>query len=373
MSNSVLNHFTSCILLINPTRFPNAVRRLKRYLQDYEIPRVMETKNQEHFIESVKQFSAGDYQNLLVWGGDGTVHQAINALMNSGTQFHEGSNQPKKSIGFLRGGSGNGIQDSYEEPFAIRKQLKIFAESIARNYTIDVDLLEINDGNSIVYGQLAGFGFDAAVLKNRETRNVTRGKRSPVSRSGIMNYVVSAWRTYQDFDLQQQDRFTLKLYDGKYALRGTRVNAEFPIDMLQMPVHPVMMEVGTRPYYGRMFKVCPDVVCNDGNMDLYLFNFEDRTAILYNLFSLWNGRHHKINQRFAKKDKPLIERYEIKRLEISSMKPFNYHIDGELKMANQSVEGQYSLSVSVKPRAISFLVPRTFYKKFHPFDGEDED
>ena len=45
-------------------------------------------------------------------GGDGTANEAINLFMR------ESAANPailkKKAIGVLRGGSGNGIQDSYE-------------------------------------------------------------------------------------------------------------------------------------------------------------------------------------------------------------------------------------------------------------------
>lgn len=364
-----MNPFESSILLINPTRYPKTVRLLKRILKEFKVPMVIETRDKDHFIQSVAQFSAGSYRNLLVWGGDGTVHEAINALVNA--EIRPNANSPKKSIGFLRGGSGNGIQDSYEIPYSIYKQLKFFADSITHNYTIDVDLLQIENGTSLVYGQLVGLGFDVEVLKRRETQKFKSGKYPEVTRSGVFNYIVSALMAYQNYNFLQRDQYVLTIHEGKYALRGVRVNAEFPIDVHQMTVNPLMMEVGTRPYYGRMFKVCPDVVCNDGNMDVYLFNFEEKMAVLYNLFSLWNGRHHKINQRFAKKDKPLIERYEIKKLKLHSERPFSYHIDGELKTVTDKINNQYSLSISVKPRAISFLVPRTFYKKFHPFDKED--
>jgi diacylglycerol kinase family enzyme len=367
----MIKPFESCILLINPTRYPKTIGLLKKLLKEFEISIVIETRDKEHFIESVTQFSAGNYQNLLVWGGDGTVHEAINALVNAEAHQDKSVDSPKKSIGFLRGGSGNGIQDSYEIPYSIYKQLNFFADSITHNYTIDVDLLQIENEISLIYGQLVGFGFDVEVLKRRETQKIKSGKNHEMPRSGVFNYIVSALMAYQNYDFQQRDHYTLTIHDGKYALRGVRVNAEFPIDVHQMAVNPLMMEIGTRPYYGRMFKVCPDVVCNDGNMDAYLFNFEEKTAVICNLLSLWNGRHHKINQRFAKKDKPLIERYEIKKLELHSEKPFNYHIDGELKTVTDKINNQYSLSISVKPRAISFLVPRTFYKKFHPFDKDE--
>ena len=112
-----------------------------------------------------------------------------------------------------------------------------------------------------------------------------------------------------------------------------------------------MIEIGTRPYYGKHFKVCPDVVCNDGNLDVY---FPD----------LWNGRHHWINQRLAKKDRPIIERYEVSKLSVEVCEGESFHIDGELYESSV----HQSLCITILPRALNIIVPRSFYRKFHPFE-----
>ncbi|HBE76300.1 MAG TPA: sphingosine kinase [Firmicutes bacterium] len=357
-----LKGFESCMLLINPTRYPQYVKMLKRMLKKTEIPLVIESRSKTHFIDSVHQFHQGDFKYLLVWGGDGTAHDAINAFMSTKPEI---KTTIKKSIGFLRGGSGNGIQDSYEVPFSLRRQLYSFAESMANNFTIDVDLLKVRQDQQIFYSQLVGFGFDAQVLS---LRNIQKTLREGNIKSGLLNYAASAVAAFIKNDLKTGPAYILDLHHGKYALRGTRTNAEFPIDSLRLTVDSPMIEVGTRPYYGKLFKICPDVVCNDGYMDLYLFNFESKMAIAGNIIALWNGRHDKINQRFAKKDKLLIQRFEIKQLELHAGAPFDFHIDGEFKTAATSENGLYSIFIEVVPQAIPFIVPKTFYRKFHPFD-----
>ena len=52
-----------------------------------------------------------------------------------------------------------------------------------------------------------------------------------------------------------------------------------------------LIEIGTRPYYAKMFRICPDVVCNDGLMGVYLFKFPGRFKLAVNLPWLWMGRH----------------------------------------------------------------------------------
>ncbi|RKX76410.1 MAG: sphingosine kinase [Spirochaetes bacterium] len=366
MKEPLAESFSSCVLLINPTRYPKYVKILKKIVKKTNIPLVIESKNKEHFIEAVEDFYNSELKHLIVWGGDGTAHLAINALMKSRSKFPERGN---KAIGFLRGGSGNGIQDSYEVPITIRNQLKVYGESLKNNYTQSVDLLKLRYGGEEIYGQLVGVGFDSYVLKRREMRKIKRGKNKHQIKSGLFNYMVSVLITYlKDYDNIYKD-FIVELYNGKYAFRGTRVNAEFPVEYFKREVHCPMIELGTRPYYGKMFKICPDVVCNDGYMDVYLFNLSDKLSIVTNLPYLWNGWHHRINKKFAKRKKPIIERYEVKKAKIISSIPFFYHIDGELMEAEQDDNDQYSITLEVAPEAISFIVPGTFYRKFHPFDG----
>ena len=366
MKDKVKHAFYSCTFIINPSRFPEYAKILKKVLKRTDVPLVVESRNKEHFIESVRTFCHSDYKHLLVWGGDGTAHDAINAITEE--LGEDSATRKKKSIGFLRGGSGNGIQDSYEVLFGIRRQIQTYAESMNNNYVVDVDLLETSHGSTKSYCQLVGIGFDATVLRKRLSRRYHYGSRKGLIRTGMINYIVSGLSAFL-FEYKQIGKdLELNLHNGKYAFKGTRVNAELPFEYLERRASPIELEAGSRPYYGRLFKICPDVVCNDGYLDLYVYNFTNQLSILINTFWLWNGRHDKINKKFARGDKPLIERYEVSSVDISSQTPFDYHIDGELAQTTEKVDGKYTVHLRVIPRQLSFLVPRTFYHKFHPFE-----
>lgn len=357
--------FRSCTFIINPSRFPEYSKALKKILKRIDIPNLVESESREHFLESVRQFSRGPDAHLLVWGGDGTAHDAINVLTEEMLKNPE--IRGKKSVGFLRGGSGNGIQDSYEVPLGIKKQVQIYAESMENNYVVDVDLLAASHAGKVSYCQLVGFGLDAQLLKHRASRLYKRGKQKGQVKKGFGAYLSSFITTFFFKFSDIQSQLDIRLYNGKYAFKGTRVNAELTFDYLERSTRAVEIEAGSRPYYGRLFKVCPDVVCNDGYLDLYIYNFENRMSMLQNVYWLWNGRHDRINRKFAKDRKPLIERYEIKQVQISSSEPFDYHIDGELAGTHEKVDGEYSVDIKVLPRQLSFLVPAAFYRKFHPF------
>lgn len=356
--------FQDCELIINPSRYPQYVRILRRILKRVDIAVVSESRDRDHFMELVGNFCRGTNRHLLVWGGDGTAHAAINALME---RLPEVGNR-EKSVGFLRGGTGNGIQDSYDVPVRISRQLSTYAESISRGYVVDVDLLSVDDGDGKRYGQLLGIGFDVEVLRRRE-RGSRRGRVGGLA--GFLNYAQAAIHTFFDRDFRTGIPMEIELLDGKYAFRGTRVNAEFPFEAVRRTVNPVMLEVGTRPYYGKLFKVCPDVVCNDGNMDLYLFNFRRKSSIVRHLPALWNGHHRRINKHLSRHRGGVIERFELRKMLIDAEGALDYHVDGELVRAPVASTGGSRLDITVEPHVVSFIVPGRFYRLFHPFEVED--
>jgi len=90
--------------------------------------------------------SRADFRLLVVAGGDGTVHQAINS-MDTETQ----------EILALPGGRGNDLIRTLRLPLSIREFFKKISELKPRR----IDLGKVN---SIYYHNSAGIGLDASVL-----------------------------------------------------------------------------------------------------------------------------------------------------------------------------------------------------------------
>lgn len=348
-----LKNFT---FLINPTRHPSSVKILKKILKQRRAAEVIETRSREELVDEVVRFCKGPEGNLVIWGGDGTVHNAINAMM-----IHPPKN---KALGFLRGGTGNGIQDSYEIPWRIGKQIETYIKSSENNYYEAVDLLKIETANETLYGQLLGVGVDVDVLKVRKEKFSSSEK---MIIPGIRYYIGAGLKVLKSFDFKTVSESKLIFKHGKYALRGSKINAEFPFRSLVRTTRSALIEIGTRPYYGKRFKICPDVVCNDGKMDAYLFQFTNHLTVLRSLFAVWNGWHDRVNTHLIKAGYPLIERYEVSSTIIEMKVPFYFHVDGELYHTGPAAK----VKISILPRAVNFLVPENFYLKFHPFFMND--
>jgi diacylglycerol kinase family enzyme len=333
---------STCLFVLNSMRYPRKARRLARLLKAAGAPPPFEAGSAAEFREAVRSFPGSAAPYLIVFGGDGTVSEALNVLFE-----REGSAEllRGKALGFIRGGSGNGYHDSYGVPVSLRRQIAAIEESAERNLTLDVDLLKADLGGRALFGQLVGLGFDARVLARRA------GRPRVKPRQGLLGYVlafIGAFAALGRPIAAAQHPLTLSMQEAGVASDGDRGDPVFPAAPLTS-LAP-LIEIGKRPFYGNRFKVCPGAVPDDGRMDVVLFNFESKLSVLVRLIPLWMGWHRMLNRRL-----PLVEHFSAERVLIASDEPLALHVDGELPPPDFVVR---SLSVSVIPRAVSFLVPR---------------
>jgi len=315
---------------------------------------VAQSTSRDHFEELIKEFISTEDTYLLIWGGDGTANLALNCLM----KHADAARRDRIAVGFLRGGSGNGIQDSYEVPKGLSRQVKTYLNSMEENLTQRVDLFKVSFDGRESYGQLFGTGLDAHILEARNRNRRISGDRAP--HPGFLPYIIPAVKIiWNEARLRSIPR-TLIMEDGLFAFRGTRTNAEFPFDKYKLETRAPLIEAGVRPYFGWYYKICPDVVCNGGKLDVYLFNVTSPLRMPFQLFYFWNGLYNRINNWNAKRGLPLIEHYKIRKMVAEAEKGRLFHIDGELNRTDGPI------TIEIEPKALRFLVPRSFHEKFHP-------
>jgi diacylglycerol kinase family enzyme len=340
------------MLLINPVRNPHRANRVKSMLIKSGFDRIVTSRSRDHFIDSVSEFLESSSKYLVVWGGDGSIHDAVNTMMRAGGAHPR---KEDKALGFLRGGSGNGYHDSYGVPRGLFHQIRILEQCIRKRSVLAVDLLKIECSAGTIYGQLAGFGFDAAVAKRRKSAVEGQKGKGRVC-WGLLQYVVSAIdAVIHDFNAVKR-RYTTELV-GEKAIPGLLMNeAHGRCLSKDNPLGPVMIEVGKRRYYGNKFRICPHAVQNDGKLWVYFFFVSRRTAVIRHLFSLWSGKYSRINKKSGSGRSLFIGGYTVDALRLYPDVPVPFHVDGELYGEGEKKSSEFIISVVTE--AVSFLIPR---------------
>jgi len=344
--------FRSCMLLINPVRNPHKAKRVKRALQESGFTRIVVSRSRDHFIESVSVFLKSGFRYLVVWGGDGSIHDAVNTMM------HEGYSRTRKNdkvLGFLRGGSGNGYHDSYGVPHSLFRQIRFLEQAISQRSVQAVDLLKIDYGADPIYGQLAGFGFDAAAAKRRKSAVEGQKERGRVC-WGLFQYFLSAVGAFIH-DFSSVERFsTVELTGGK-PIPELLMNEEHGrIFAKKDTLNLSMIEIGKRQYYGNRFRICPHAVCNDGKLWVYFFFVSWRMPVIRRLFSLWKGNYSRVNKKFGASRSLFVGGYAADTLRFAPEVPVPFHVDGEVYGEEEKEASEFT--ISVVPEAVLFLVAR---------------
>lgn len=151
------------VLIINPISGVGKQRLVEQLASicidastiDYEI---VHTQYAGHLTELCKQYAAQHYDVVCAVGGDGTMHEAANGLINSST-----------ALCIIPTGSGNGLARHLGIPLNLKKAL----QQLNSNRIISIDCLQLN---TTYFVNVAGIGFDAYVahaFANAGTRGLS--------------------------------------------------------------------------------------------------------------------------------------------------------------------------------------------------------
>lgn len=132
---------------------------------------------------------------FIAAGGDGTVHTVATKLIGTG-----------KILGVLPIGSGNG----FAKELGFKTNIPILLKDIERNQSVEIDILEVNNGLCL---NVAGVGLDSFVAHSFD-RLKTRGFWSYVSVS-FMNFIrlkpFRATICFNDGETISEDLFVLSV------------------------------------------------------------------------------------------------------------------------------------------------------------------
>jgi diacylglycerol kinase (ATP) len=279
------------VVILNPAADHGRAQRLQSQIsvwaEEFGGCDMWLTEHPGHATDLVRNALDKGFELVIAAGGDGTVHEVVNGLVEVGGP---GSGKAAVPLGIVPIGSGNdypyglGLAEDAHE--AMRR---IFD---GRQMVVDLALYEDDHGRSELAINGIGIGFDAIV--SIQTRTITRVH-------GFAMYFLAALRT-------------LAFY---YQTPNLRVHFDDQVVEQQA----IMLSIGIGPRIGGGFRLTPNAGLTDGLLDTCLVNPIGRPTLLRLLPEAMKGTHV---------DSPHVTMRRNRRIEVVSNMALPIHADGEI-------------------------------------------
>jgi YegS/Rv2252/BmrU family lipid kinase len=239
--------------------------------------------------------AAAEADLVLACGGDGTLSEVINGLLDTGTPG-----------GLIPAGTGNDFARTIGLPHDPQQAARQLLEGSPQ----PVDLLEVVGGDRVAINVI-GVGFDAAVA--RRMNEQTRG--------GILAYLSAVmWELT--------------------TLRPTKVRLR--VDDREWEGEALLVAVANAQSYGAGMRIAPQASIRDGLLDVVLVRRMSRLRFLRCLPQVFRGAHTCL---------PEVEIWRGREVRIETDPPGPVLVDGDL-------HGETPLAVRVLPERLPFWLPR---------------
>jgi YegS/Rv2252/BmrU family lipid kinase len=235
--------------------------------------------------------SAG-VDRIIVAGGDGSVHEAVNGILRSGSQT---------ALGVIPVGTGNDFAKACSIPLHWEDATRLLADRIGS----DVALRYIDAGrvNDRYFANGAGIGFDAKI------NVIARSNRLPI---GDLVYLIAVFQGVWDGVITPgiKMRYDSTDYDGSVTL----------------------VEICNGASVGGMFQIAPMAKNDDGLLDLVFVQPVGRLRIFALLPRLMQGTHISA---------PEVTCATVNSVHLIAEEPVPSHLDGEI----QPLQSEFSIEI----------------------------
>jgi diacylglycerol kinase (ATP) len=248
---------------------------------------------------------------LIAFGGDGTLADVMQGIMNSGRQADV-------LLGIIPLGSGNAVCGSLQIPKQIRKAVKVLRTGRPR----PIDLIEIG-------GQIANFVSIGATA-------IVTHKTSQSKVKGFLGHLLAS-RVMITHPRQEME---IELFEGKDKKGRT-------FDRKTMKLKLFDCIINKTNYFGYNWIIAPRARIDDGYLDITLFDIR-AFSYLFNFPLIYMGHYQKI-----------LKHYKVKSMIVRG-KDLNIQYNGEIMPSRDEVE------IRVLPKALSVIVPRKRAKQGLP-------
>ncbi len=258
---------------------------------------VLFSEYQGHLIEQAKKAVGEENNGIVAIGGDGTVFEVINGLM----QADEHLTCP---LGIIPVGTGN----SFSKDLSI-KSTENAIQNILLGKTRQVDLGKCQYGDQVFYFiNVLGFGFVADIVKCALS----------YKKLGDLSYAVGVFLTVRDLESYRLD---------------------FEIDGVTFQRQNVFVEICNSRKTGGNMLMSPQSEIDNGFLDVVLLNKISKFKIIKAFPKIYKGTHVNLPEVEVMRGKKMIFKPATKKI----LTP-----DGE-------IVGQTPITVSILPRKIQIF------------------
>jgi len=248
----------------------------------------------------LREAVSGGVTQLIVAGGDGSIHEAVNGIMAAGGGA---------ALGVVPVGTGNDFAKAAGIPLDWEAATTLLARRIADGASPrSVDLGRMNDR---WFANGAGIGLDAKVTQ------IARAYRWPI---GDLVYLVAIFRAMLDGIATPE----IRIEAGEFRWDG-------PL---------TLANISNGPWVGGMFHIAPMAKNDDGRLELLIAEPVGRGRILQLLPGLVRGSHM---------DEPEIVHASVQQVRVSATAAVPSHLDGEVQPMQSEFE------IEVLPGALRLL------------------
>ncbi|MFL3014710.1 MAG: diacylglycerol/lipid kinase family protein [Candidatus Neomarinimicrobiota bacterium] len=259
---------------------------------------IIQTEYAGHAVQLAKNLDLSGYDGLCAIGGDGTLFEMVNGMLNR----EDGQIFP---LGLITGGTGNAFMHDLNCLDPVEASERIIKGSLR-----PVDIARVETKNNIYFSfNIVGWGIVADAGYVAENLRWLGGLRYDIA--SILEVLIGKKRM------------------AKLILDDETLDGDFVFVMCCNTIHT-----------GKGMKIAPYSKIDDGKLDLVIVRRTSRIELLKLFPKLFSGEHVK---------SPLVEYRQVRRLSIVPKQDSSLLIDGELI-------GRTPVNISLEPKSINVLV-----------------
>ncbi len=261
-----------------------------------------------HAMELARQAGEQGYERVIAMGGDGTVHEVVNGIM----QLPE---DRRPSLGVVPVGSGNDFAHAIGVPLQSDRALAVALSG--KPTPIDLGLMIDEHGHKQYFDNTLGIGFDAVVT--------IRSHHLPILR-GFLMYLTAVIQTI----ILNHDPVLMQIETEERSWEQSNL----------------MLTMCNGPREGGGFLVAPDARIDDGVFHYAMIRKVSRPMMFRLVPEVMKGTHGRF--------KPVLLG-SCKRMKVKADRPMYIHADGEILTGFGS--DLRELSFELLPGALQVICP----------------